>query len=427
MSANNIENVIFYFPYRNVGGVSILFLGFSKLLTFKFNVFLVDFRDGYIGSRVPEGVNFMDIEKVEKYPDNSVVVFQSVPPWRIKDLSKFTNNTSFFYWNLHPRNFEPFNVKFNTEGKNILHKFVLKALMTVQGYNKKKLKNVIRYFSESNALFFMDEENFLSTKNFFPDIDIKEKYLPCFLIPDSAEKKFFSTKKTYNFCWVGRIVDFKVHILNHLLERLSIFNPTDFDFYFTIIGTGDGIKTLQDHIANLNILYKINFIEDLPHEQLGHYLIQNCDVLFAMGLSALEGASRKIPTFLVDFSFSPIQFKYRFKYIFEQEKFNLGCQINDSHREADSSFESKILNVISSYESIADQCYNYWQSNHSGNKTVEIFKESLAFNTTSKSDIFLKRMNFPDLFTFLYFSMVRLRASRNIGKKVHGFRYPLSN
>ncbi|HQT24938.1 hypothetical protein [Daejeonella sp.] len=387
----------------------------------------MDFRDGYMGKRIPEGVGFIDIETVEKYPDNSVVVFQSVAPWRIKDLSKFTSKTSFFYWNLHPQNFVPFDVNFNTEGKNFVHKFVIKALMKVQHYNKVKLENVVQYFSGSNALFFMDEENFLTTKSFFPDINIKEKYLPCFLIPDSSEKKVFYEKGKYNFCWVGRIVDFKVNILNHLLERLSVFKSDDFDFYFTIIGTGDGIETLQNHIKALNTDFKINFIEDLPNEKLGNYLIENCDVLFAMGLSALEGASRKIPTFLVDFSFSPIQFNYRFKYIFEHEKFNLGCQINDSHREADSSLESKIGNVIRNYENIADQCYNYWQYNHSGYKTTEIFKESLAFNTTSKSDLFKKRLNFPDLFTFVFFSMVSVRAPRNTGKKVHGFRYPISN
>src|ERR1041385_1123793 len=100
--------ILFYFPYRGVGGVSVLFLRMAPELRRTHDVHLVDFKDGYMGSRVPEGVGFIDFERVERYPERAVLVLQSLAPWNIVDTEKFPDQTRVLFWNLHPNNFYPY-------------------------------------------------------------------------------------------------------------------------------------------------------------------------------------------------------------------------------------------------------------------------------------------------------------------------------
>ena len=61
-------NIIFYFPYRQIGGVSQLFLRLSAELSKDYKVHLVDFRDGAMAKLIPNGVNFIDFDEVISYP-----------------------------------------------------------------------------------------------------------------------------------------------------------------------------------------------------------------------------------------------------------------------------------------------------------------------------------------------------------------------
>ena len=400
-----------------------LFLEFSKLLTKNFAVSIVDFADGYMAKRIPEGVEFVDFEKVISYPADSVVVLQSVPFYRIVDFDKFDEKTRFFCWNLHPANFEPMNLIFEEKKRSWIKKNALNLFLKLREFNKNKLAKTIKWLSKNNALYFMDYENYRTTKSFYPWIDIQARYLPCFLSPRTELKIQGSEKASYHLCWVGRIVDFKLHILLHILKRLGEEAKRIDAFEFTIIGSGDQNVFLKDQIILLKLPFMVNFIENLPSEKLGGYLVKNCDVLFGMGLSALEGASRCIPTFLVDFSYIEIIGNYRFKLVSEHEKFNLGSEINQSHLEDGSTFGDKLKYLFNNYNETSAECYNYWKVNHSGKRSAEIFMSSIEENTAFKKEIKKRRLHKADVFTFLYFASQKILHKKKSGG-VHGFQYP---
>jgi hypothetical protein len=150
-----------------------------------------------------------------------------------------------------------------------------------------------------------------------------------------------------------------------------------------------------------------------------------------MGLSALEGASRHIPTILLDYSYFPINENYKFKYLFEQEKYNLASEINQKSFEAFSSLETKLNNFKEDKFSIGQLCYDYWLNNHSSNITIEQLETAIINSSSNKKDIEKLQLNRPDIFSILYYDIISFIYSlfRKKGQiiQLHGFRYPKSN
>ena len=65
------------------GGLLVLDETKLNILKDNFTTYIADFRDGQMAKRVMPGVNFIDVENVDKFPNNSVVVFQSFLPWNL--------------------------------------------------------------------------------------------------------------------------------------------------------------------------------------------------------------------------------------------------------------------------------------------------------------------------------------------------------
>jgi hypothetical protein len=424
MSAFKIENVIFYFPYKGQGGVSMVFINFAKLLVNHFNVFIVDFSDGTMKRNLASEVNFIDFEKVKKYPPNSLIVFQSLAIWRIKDFYKFDDASRFLFWNLHPDNFFPYIYNYQRNNRFIVKHFLLKLIFSLQKYYRNKIILNLKYLIKCNSLTFMDFENFRQTQESFPEVFLPESYLPCF-IEKVNYKTLQENKKIKNFFWIGRIVKFKVHILIHLIKRLneSLDHNLDFDFKLIIIGDGDEMDFLNNQLSIINPRFKVEFIGDIEYQEIKNLILNNCDLLFAMGISALEGARIAIPTILTDFSNSPILGNYKFRFLYEQSNFNLGSKICNNSFEEVSSIVEIINSAVKNFDYEGNKCKEYFLTNHSGEKTLNIFLEIIKNVKSTKHEIEKLKLNSPDLFSFLYFNFFTFFFKNKI-KILHGFRYP---
>jgi hypothetical protein len=424
MSAFKIENIIFYFPYKGNGGVSIVFINFAKLLVNRFNVFIVDFDDGTMKRNLVPNVNFIDFENVIKYPPNSLIIFQSVAIWRIKDFYKFDEASRFLFWNLHPDNFFPYIYDYQRNNRFIGKHILLKLFFSLQKYYRNKILLNLKYLIKCNSLTFMDFENFRQTQESFPEVFLPESYMPCFI-----EKVNYKTangnKEIKNFFWIGRIVKFKVHILIHLIKRLneSLDHNLDFNFKLTVIGGGDEMDFLNKQVSIINPKFTIEFMGDIEYQEINNLVLNNCDLLFAMGISALEGARIGIPTVLTDFSNTPILGNYKFRFLYEQSSFNLGLKINNNSFEEVSSFEKIINSAVKNFEFEGNKCLEYFLKNHSGELTLNIFLELIKNVKSTKREIEKLKLNSPDLFSFLYFNFFTFFFKNKI-KILHGFRYP---
>jgi len=397
------QNIIFYFPYKEIGGVSVLFLRMANELKQKYTVYIVDYSDGYMGSRIPEGVKFIDFEKVEAYPENSILVVQSANPWTFSDIKKFHPDTRVFFWNLHPNNFFPY-IYSNLSSMKI--KRIFSWLLRPLSYLRiKKIKKTINYLSKNKSLVFMDSENYNKTSAFFPSIKIQKKILP--IMSESSEVvNIHGDLDPLRCCWIGRITDFKVYILEHLLQRLNNITGMICKINFTIVGQGEQLDWLKEKVRDLNRI-KIEYIDEISSNQLDDYLIEHVDVLFAMGTSALEGACRHIPTFLLNYSYKPLKKNYSFNYLYESNDLSLGSLINQSMYEIESTLEKKLLEIIENYPVVSQKCYEYWENNYSPQVVIEKFE-----NFVNLSEANIKEMNSLGFFRVdilsLIFKKIRL-------------------
>lgn len=396
-------NIIFYFPYKGIGGVSLLFLRLSKYLANDYNVFLVDFRDGCMGRETPNGVNFIDIESVTRYPDNSVLVLQSLAPWNIRDIAKFPPDTRVIFWNLHPQNLYP-NI-LSTYSSSRINRIVANLLKSLSLLRRHKLAKVVEYLTTRQALVFMDNENYIRTQQYYPKSTLVKDIVPI-LSPVSRICKS-ELRSILRCCWVGRIVDFKIHILSHLIRRLDSAVANVGPIEMTIVGEGDALEQLQSQISHLNRV-QVLFRSEMSPNILDEYLDSQVDILFAMGTSALEGASRAIPTFLLDYSYVPVYGLYKFKYIYESENYSLAELIDgELFFEMRSTLEAKLIDIKRFSNGIGQECHDYWQKFYSPDIVSHTFLKYVKSSTATIADFLSLDFNKPDLISLAVRSLLR--------------------
>ena len=171
--ANNsqITNLYFCFPYRGVGGVSLLFLRIAEELykTKAIRCNLIDYEDGFMAKNMDKNsanlVIYSDSNEVV-IPADSLIVFQSLTPWSIFPSLKINSGARIFFWNCHPFNLIP-----TLPGLRILmqrSKFFSRCILAtlLRSYRTKVVK-MIKILLKEKALVFMDTTN----------IDYTEKYL----------------------------------------------------------------------------------------------------------------------------------------------------------------------------------------------------------------------------------------------------------
>ena len=414
---STVKNVILYFPFRKSGGVSILFINLSQVLKANFNVYLVDFFDGFMARNLPGGVNLIDVETVEQYPEDSIVIFQSFSLWNVMDIEKFNGSTKILFWNLHPDNLHPYI--FSTISSSFTKNLIANLLLPLSVFRRRKLTQLVTYLLSTNGIVFMDGENCESTQRYLGLQNHPCQYLPVFTFPTIKA----NTKKVrlINFAWIGRICDFKIHILIHLLERLDNLYDSNTRINFLIIGDGDEMDYLKENLNKYtNLAFRL--VGEVSKEEESKLLYSGVDVLFAMGMSALEGASRGIPTVLLDYSYKPIEKQYKFKLAYENVNFNLGREIKEEHYELDSTLQETLSFIETNYEQVSLSCLNWWERNYS---PQVVYKMVIAIIENDKAiiqDLCRRGFNKPDKISVIvrYISglLVKPPAMRSYFKQI---------
>ena len=90
-------------------------------------------------------------------------------------------------------------------------------------------------------------------------------------------------------------------------------------------------KSLDLHIKKLKNI-SIELIDYISPGEIENFLLLNeIDILMAMGTSALEGARLGIPTILLDIAYNEVRDGYNYQWINERDGFTLGDVINQNH------------------------------------------------------------------------------------------------
>ncbi|SDW85648.1 hypothetical protein SAMN05444410_106144 [Hydrobacter penzbergensis] len=373
---NNFQqySICFFFPYHEVSGVPVLFSRMANTIIDQYpfiDVSIIDYNNGAIARNFTSNdkvriIEFKDGQRVSP-PDDCVLIMQSILPYAMRPELLIKPKTKILLWTLHPENLVPILIPLPGLRNIQNHYFQFYKTIASLFFRKriKLCKEYIRIANIRKGLYFMDGPNFEKTiKYLFLDrFDVD--FLPVPSVPSLfKEEKTINTDVIY-FCWVGRLCDFKSHILIHTLKKLStIAAKTQKRIYYYVIGEGP----FRERISMLNIdnhYFKLDMKGPMTPDALDRFLATEVNVLTAMGTSALEGAKLAIPTILLDISYYPIKGDYLFRWLHDTKDYDLGHDISSKdYVENNSSLETMFLSLFEQYEELSRKAFEYFKNNH---------------------------------------------------------------
>ena len=347
-----MTRIAFVFPYRGVGGVSNQFFNLASFLSQSdptLEITIVDYKDGGMGSKYAE--NRIENLAFFEYKDDSTlhlesdyVVYQAMTPWTIFTGVYFNDDAKVIFWCCHPYNFIPSypfigRLKSNLE----IYKTISSAIYFLFNRRLKHfVENLIRY----NSIISIDHDSY---RDSFKFLDVDKVSIP--LVPVPIALDFVPIKnesnKVYDFCWVGRIEDFKIPIIKRFLTDLNDY----LDYEAKIVFLGGGAKLTE----------MVQFAASLPHisaEFLGMVnpaeikeILNESRICAAMGTSAVEAARMGVPTVLLDFSYSDDNLVgYKYKWFHEREGYSVGSAVKSPY----SVTGKKMSEMLSEYHNNAE-------------------------------------------------------------------------
>ncbi len=368
----DIPKLFFCFPYRGVGGVSLLFLRIAEELSARSEAetYLVDYADGFMAKHRKEGLShFIEYREDIKVhiPNDAVAVFQSMTPWSIFPALKLSPQTRVLFWNCHPFNLVPTlpGLRRQMQHNATFGRIILATAL--RSYRDKMLRLVSLLLS-CRALVFMDQSNVTTTERYLGLAIPAPVYLP---IPAQTPVRF-KTAPSRNFqleglrvAWIGRLVDFKYHILKKALEELNRLQPElDLPIEVTIVGSGDYVKKLHKDVLTMNLI-GVHFINNIAPHLLDDFLLGEVDILMAMGTSALEGAKLGTPTLLLDIAYGKVPSGYLFQWLHERKGFSLGDVLGTEHIvPSNNSLANRLGEALADYMGVSASAAEHFKNFH---------------------------------------------------------------
>jgi len=374
LSPTDVPNLYFIFPYRGVGGVSLLFLRIAEFLADNgmARSCLVDYPDGFMASHRREGIArvlpYTDDAAVD-IPADAVAIFQSMTPWSIYPSLRLAKETRVLFWNCHPFNLVPTlpGVRQVMQSHLLFGRLMLNTLLI--GY-KLKIVRLINLLVQQRSLVFMDSTNHRTTEEYLALQISVPVYLPIPASPAAARTVSAIAKRDFRVSgvrvgWVGRVVDFKYHVLKRALIELNLLQPScGVSISVTIVGTGEFAGRLKLDAKRLENI-SIDFVEHISPGELDRYLLEHFDLLLAMGTCALDGAKLGIPTILLDCSYKKVPASYLFQWLHEREGYTLGDLIGSEHLNAGTgSMAARIQEFLLTYSTLSAAARSYVDANH---------------------------------------------------------------
>ena len=365
-------------------------------------IYVIDYTDGAIAINLEEKKNvkllpFCDGVSISP-PEDCILVMQAVLPYSIRPELKILPNTRLFFWNLHADNLIPVLIPLPYLRNIQFRNFVFYRLLSFLFYNSlvKRLKFFTEFAVQKKALYFMDLPNLEKTSKFlFIDNFIISEFLPVpAVMSNTLKSDYLQEIRELKFTWIGRLCDFKSHILIYTIKKLSkISFEKKIKFRYFIVGDGP----FKQKIIGLDVnheWFNIEIIGKLKPQELDLFLLENTDILTGMGTSALEGAKLGIPTILLDISYYDLKGDYKYRWIHDTKNYDLGHEITQKDLEVDNqSLINMIDEALNNYRNISAKALDYFVQNHEIKHVAKKFIEKVNLSELRFSEIDSKIIN----------------------------------
>jgi hypothetical protein len=372
-------NITFFFPYPYISGIPVLFANLTNYLLKddKHEINIIDYKNGaLIRSCKPNSkLNFIEFKDFESciIDFETHLIIQAGLPYKLRQELKITDKVKILQWAAHESNLVPYLSRFNfilkVQNSNLI---IHKVFKLINNKAYKILSSWISMMINRGSIVFMTQEIYNNTtKYLFLKNTHSVTYLPNFSFGETNYNEQIIINKAkkinqeLNLSWVGRIADFKIHILNYSILKLSDYAfKTQTKINFHIIGSGEFERILN--LDSQNKYFKIIKVGALEKDVVDKYLEKNIDAMFSMGTSALDGARIGLPVVLLDQSVTKVKDGYIFKFLFDSKGFDLGHPISNSDfKIGNKTLENILSEIIKNYKDVSKKTLDYYIENHS--------------------------------------------------------------
>ncbi|MCA6459663.1 MAG: hypothetical protein IM598_06860 [Chitinophagaceae bacterium] len=373
-----IKSITFFFPYPYISGIPVLFSNVANFLTKQttLEVNIIDYKGGALirSCNFCKQLRFIEFRDFEPcvLDFDTCLVLQAGIPYKLRNELVIGKEVKIIQWAAHEFNLVPFISKFNYFRKLQEQYVWIYSLFCFFNRNKyQMLSDWTAKMIDRGAIVFMTQCIYEITQGYlkFPD-SLNITYVPNLgdgittydenLIRQKSEE----VKETLELAWVGRIADFKIHILNYSilsLSRLALQKRRKIHFH--IIGEGEFMHLLELHCEHE--FFKITCVGKLEKSAVDIYLKEKIHCLFSMGTSALDGARIGLPVVLLDQSYLPIKKDYTFRYLQNATGYDLGHPVTKQDFEPNNNSLTEIIDeVVYRYQAVSNDCLIYYNQNH---------------------------------------------------------------
>jgi len=370
---------VFFFPYRPVSGVPMLFGRLARRLGARgHHCQAVDYPDGCLAREIAASANvelvpFADGRTVAIRPD-ALVVMQAILPATMRPELQPAPETRLLFWVLHVMNFVqivlplPATRDWQARSPSVQRL----ANRTVLRSFQREMREYVSALSDHGSLVFMDGSTWQGTAERL-EITPRRVFLPVLVeVSDRNPRPARAAAPLRRVGWLGRLDDFKIGILNHAIassERVADQGGRDIEF--VVIGDGPLADRLRQPATPR---VRVTRLGTLGGRELDAAL-DRLDVLLAMGTSALEGGRLGVPTILLDFSYAQIPADYRFRWLVDARDFELGRLIDETLCGEDSarSLGNRFAELERDPEGWSQRTFEYCRTHHSLDSGVDAF------------------------------------------------------
>ncbi len=392
-----MKTLAFFFPYKVVSGCPVLFLNIARKMVESFpdeyKLFLVDYEDGYMAQNIKDDnnislISFKDGEKC--HIDTDYIIMQAYLPEAIRPEFIPGKNTKVMMWVLYSWNFYPIVFPFNffrtfIEGHEDLYCKILKGLYRGE---INRCQSFFHFMNANRCVAFMDSQSKESTERALSITSIEPYvYIPI-ASSDPIGDCFAKTHgdEVIHLGWVGRLCDFKIHILNCSMKQAHKYaDAHQQKIIFHVVGNGELEHLLYKEESDY---FKVDWVGSIKKEDLDRYMMENFDINFAMGTSVIESAKLNIPTVKLDTSYVPVSDDYIFRWFHETKDYDVGHRITELDLEVGN---ESFANIIDEYkirrEELGRMDYEFYESNFSLAVTSRKLHEQLQSITATWGDI----------------------------------------
>lgn len=364
---NIFENIVFFYPSKITGGAEYLFLRCSEYLAenqTRYKIFISDYTDGFLKRNIKSPkIKFLEYQKgqLTSIPDKSLVVVQLNLLINVKDKLQFDEQkTRILYWCLHTMNLKLF--------------YYVNGIYILRKKERMQLGQVVRQLTSMNVIKFMALSTYCKVGN---DLGLKAEefsWLPN-IAPINDSMAFPSIKTPddkIRFCWLGRLDEEKSHNVATYMNELESLSYNS-NVSLSIIGIGEAERMLREKAATLH--YEISFVGEKREAALDEFVRENVDVGLASGTSALEFSLRGKPVIIE--SVIPREFPAG-----ERNSYILTCEMGNYTISEDgdftmcctSTFKDKLNQILSDYEMVCRECFDFVISRGPSNCCEKLLK-----------------------------------------------------